>query len=56
VFWTTWKIVYLIIEIFEIRLVVSFGTINIDDIAYEVFNNVLVYDIIIDKLFINNIV
>ena len=30
----------------------SFGTINIDDVAYEEFNSVLVYDIIRYKFFI----
>jgi hypothetical protein len=29
-------------------LVVSLGTINIDDVAYEEFNNVSFYDIIWD--------
>jgi predicted CopG family antitoxin len=33
---------------------VSFKTINIDDVAYEKFNNVSFYDIIRDKLFENN--
>jgi hypothetical protein len=33
---------------------VSFMTINIDDVAYKEFNNISVYDIIIDKLFENN--
>ena len=32
----------------------SFMTINIDDVAYKEFNNISVYDIIIDKLFENN--
>jgi hypothetical protein len=34
------KIIHLVIERFEIWSVVSFGTINIDNVAYEVFNNV----------------
>jgi len=34
---------------------VSFEIITIDDVAYKEFNNVLVYDIIIDKLFKNNV-
>jgi hypothetical protein len=29
--------------------------VTIDDVAYKEFNNVLVYDIIIDKLFKNNV-
>jgi hypothetical protein len=33
---------------------VSFEIVTIDDVAYKEFNNVLVYDIIIDKLFKNN--
>jgi hypothetical protein len=33
---------------------VSLETVNIDDVAYEKFNNILVYDIIRDKLFKNN--
>jgi hypothetical protein len=33
---------------------VSFETVNIDDVAYEKFNNISVYDIIRDKLFKNN--
>ena len=32
----------------------SFGTINIDDVSYEEFNNVSIYDIIKDKLLKNN--
>ena len=32
----------------------SFGTVNIENIAYKEFNNVLVYNIIRDKLFENN--
>jgi hypothetical protein len=31
----------------------SFGIVNIDDVAYEKFNNVSIYDIIKDKLFEN---
>jgi hypothetical protein len=34
---------------------VSFEMVTIDDVAYKEFNNVLVYDIIIDKLFKNNV-
>jgi hypothetical protein len=34
---------------------VSFEIVTIDDVAYKEFNNVLVYDIIIDKLFKNNV-
>jgi hypothetical protein len=33
---------------------VSLGTINIDDVSYEEFNNVSIYDIIKDKLLKNN--
>ena len=33
----------------------SFEIVTIDDVAYKEFNNVLVYDIIIDKLFKNNV-
>jgi hypothetical protein len=33
---------------------VSLETVNIDDVAYEKFNNLSVYDIIRDKLFKNN--
>jgi len=33
---------------------VSFETINIDDVSYEEFNNVSIYDIIKDKLLKNN--
>jgi hypothetical protein len=33
---------------------VSLETVNIDDVAYEKFNNISVYDIIRDKLFKNN--
>jgi hypothetical protein len=33
---------------------VSFGKINIDDVTYEEFNNISVYDIIRDKNFKNN--
>ena len=33
----------------------SFEMVTIDDVAYKEFNNVLVYDIIIDKLFKNNV-
>jgi hypothetical protein len=29
-----------------IQSIVSFGTVNIDDVVYEVFNNMSVYDII----------
>ena len=32
----------------------SLGTINIDDVSYEEFNNVSIYDIIKDKLLKNN--
>ena len=32
----------------------SFATINIDDVVCEKFNNISVYDIIIDKLLENN--
>ena len=38
----------------KIQLAVSLTTININDIAYEEFNNVSVYDIIRDKLLKNN--
>jgi hypothetical protein len=48
------KIIHLVIERFEIQSAVSFKTINIDDVAYEKFNNVSFYDIIRDKLFENN--
>jgi hypothetical protein len=44
VFWITGKIIHLVIERFEIQSVVSFGSININDVAYEKFNNVSVYD------------
>ena len=33
----------------------SFEIVTIEDVAYKEFNNVLVYDIIIDKLFKNNV-
>jgi hypothetical protein len=33
---------------------VSLEIVNIDDVAYEKFNNISVYDIIRDKLFKNN--
>jgi len=33
---------------------VGFGTINIDDVVYEEFNNASFYDIIRDKLLKNN--
>ena len=49
-----WKIVHLVIKRFGIRPAVSFGIVNIDNVVYEIFNNVSVYDIIRDKLFINN--
>jgi hypothetical protein len=45
-----WKIIHLIIERFGIQSVVSLGIINIDDVAFEKFNNVSFYDIIRDKL------
>ena len=32
----------------------SFATVNINDVVCERFNNISVYDIIIDKLFNNN--
>jgi len=49
-----WKIIYFIIERFEIHSAVSLRTINIDDVAFKKFNNVSFYDIIRDKLFKNN--
>jgi hypothetical protein len=33
---------------------VSFVTVNIDDVVCEGFNNISIYDIIIDKLLKNN--
>jgi len=36
-----------------IQSVVSFETININDVVYKIFNNISVYDIIRNKLFIN---
>jgi len=33
---------------------VSFGILKINDVAYKEFNNLLVYDIIRDKLFESN--
>jgi hypothetical protein len=49
-----WKIVHLVIKRFKIQLVVSFATININDITCEEFNNVSGYDITRDKIFENN--
>jgi hypothetical protein len=49
-----WKIIQLVIERFEIQSVVSFGTIKINDVAYEEFNNLSIYDSIKDKLFESN--
>ena len=49
-----WKIVHLVIKRFWIQLVVSFATINIDDVTCKEFNNVSVYDITRDKIFENN--
>jgi len=48
-FWTTWKIVHLVIERFWIQSAVSFWTVNIDNVTYKEFNNISVYDIIRDK-------
>jgi hypothetical protein len=49
-----WKIVQLVIERFEIQSVVNFETIKINDVAYEEFNNLSIYDSIKDKLFESN--
>jgi hypothetical protein len=49
-----WKIVHFAIKRFGIQSTVSFGTINIKDVAYEKLKNVSVYNIIRDKLFKNN--
>jgi hypothetical protein len=48
------KIVQLVIEWFEIQSVVNFETIKINDVAYEEFNNLSIYDSIKDKLFESN--
>ena len=44
----TQKIIDLVIERFEIKLAISFGTVKIDDVTYEKFNNLSVYDSIRD--------
>jgi hypothetical protein len=49
-----WKIVQLVIERFEIQSVVNFETIKINNVAYEEFNNLSIYDSIKDKLFESN--
>ena len=49
-----WKIIHLIIKRFRIQSVVSFGIVNIDDVAYNEFKNVSINDIIRDKLFESN--
>ena len=53
-FWTTWKIVHLVIERFEIQSAINLGIVSIDNVAYEQLNNVSVYDIIRDKMVENN--
>ena len=53
-FWTTWKIVHLVIERFEIQSAISLRIVSIDNVAYEQLNNVSVYDIIRDKMVENN--
>jgi len=49
-----WKIIQLVIERFEIQSVVNFETIKINNVAYEEFNNLSIYDSIKDKLFESN--
>jgi hypothetical protein len=49
-----WKIIQLVIERFEIQSVVNFKTIKINNVAYEEFNNLSIYDSIKDKLFESN--
>ena len=45
---------HLVIKSFGIQLTKSFTIVNIDYVACDKFNNVLVYDIIRDKLFKTN--
>jgi hypothetical protein len=49
-----WKIIQLVIERFEIQSIVNFETIKINNVAYEEFNNLSIYDSIKDKLFESN--
>jgi hypothetical protein len=49
-----WKIIHLVIERFGIQLAVGFRTVKINDIAYEEFKNLSVYDSVKDKLFESN--
>ena len=49
-----WRIIHLVIERFRIQSVVSFETVKIDDIEYEEFNNLSIYNSIRDKLFKSN--
>jgi len=48
------KFFYLVIERFEIQLAVSFWIVKIDDVTYEKYNNLSVYDSIRKKLFESN--
>ena len=48
------EIVHLVIKRLEIQSVVNFRIVKIDDVAYEKFNNLSIYDSIIDKLFKSN--
>jgi hypothetical protein len=53
-FWTTWKIIYLVIEQFTIQSGVTFWIVKIDNVVYDEFINLLVYDNIRDELFESN--
>jgi TM2 domain-containing membrane protein YozV len=53
-FWTTWKIIYLVIEQFTIHSGVSFWIVKTDNVVYDEFINLLVYDNIRDELFESN--
>jgi hypothetical protein len=53
-FWTTWKIIYLVIEQFTIQSGVTFWIVKTDNVVYDEFINLLVYDNIRDELFESN--
>jgi hypothetical protein len=48
------KIVHFIVKRFEIQSAVSFWTVKINNVAYEEFINLSIYDSIRDKLFESN--
>ena len=42
-FWTTWKIIYLVIVRFEIQSYVNFKIVKFYDVAYKEFFNLSIY-------------